>query len=279
MTAPSPQPRAGDALLEVGAARLRFRDEGQGPALLLIHGWAFDLEVWEPRARSWAARWRVIRHDRRGFGGSSGEPSIARDAEDALAVLEHLKVSRAVLVGASQGSRAALRAALAAPERVAALVLDGPSDELSTEPQLPLDEYRRLARGGQMAAVRALWSSHPFTRLHTSDPAARALLDGCIARYPGNDLLGPETRAPSVALEACVCPVLIVNGALDLEPRRVAGSALARALPLAEHVSIPGAGHLPHLDQPDAYDAAVLPFIARALAVPPAGSAGRAPSA
>jgi pimeloyl-ACP methyl ester carboxylesterase len=231
----------------------------------LLHGWALDADIWEPTAQRWAARFRVIRYDRRGFGLSTGEPSLAADVADALAVLDLSSVPSAVIVGASHGARAALRLAVARPDRVAALVLDGPSDELGAAPDVSLDEYRALARAGLLPTARGLWAAHPFTRLHTADPAAHELLAKCIDRYPGRDLTGPSTGIPSVELARCRCPVLVLSGARDLQARRTSSACLARALPSAELAEVPDAGHLAHLDRPDAYDAAVLPFIERVL--------------
>jgi 3-oxoadipate enol-lactonase len=273
MVAQSPQRGAVDEMLAVPGAALRYRDTGAGPALLLIHGWALDLDIWEPCALRWAARYRVIRHDRRGFGLSTGEPSLGADVTDALAVLDRLKVSSALVVGASQGARAALRLAVGSRERVAGLVLDGPADELSTSLDVALDEYRALARAGQLPVVRQRWAAHPFTRLHTFDATAHEQLARCIGRYPGRDLAGPSTPAPLVELADCIQPVLVLSGALDLETRQAASEALARALPSAQLRRIAGAGHLAHLDRPDAYDAAVLPFLERVFGGPGAARA------
>jgi pimeloyl-ACP methyl ester carboxylesterase len=60
---------------EIGGARLRFKESGGGPAVVLVHGWALDLDVWELQARSLSAAYRVIRMDRRGYGLSRGRPS------------------------------------------------------------------------------------------------------------------------------------------------------------------------------------------------------------
>ena len=71
----------------------------------------------------------MIRYDRRGFGLSEGTPGRAADAEDLGRLLDHLRLDAATLVGLSQGARVALAFALRQPERVSALVLDGPPDE------------------------------------------------------------------------------------------------------------------------------------------------------
>jgi pimeloyl-ACP methyl ester carboxylesterase len=276
MRVPSRQLGAVETTLQVPGAQLRYRDTGTGPALLLIHGWALDLDIWEPSARRWEQRYRVIRFDRRGFGLSTGEPSLAADVADALAVLEQLNVPSAVVIGASQGARAALRLAIDSPTRVAGLILDGPADELGGALDVSLDEYRRLMQRGQLAAVRTLWSRHPFTRLQAADEEAHELLAGCIGRYPGRDLAGPAVTFPPAELARCLCPVRVLSGASDLEARRLSSAALARVLPSAELVTVPGAGHLAHLDRPEAYDAAVLPFLKRVLSrsiVP--GTSGR----
>jgi len=260
-----------------GGARLRYRDEGSaapspggalGSPLLLIHGWTYDLDIWEPLAQMLAARHRVLSIDRRGFGLSTGQPSLAQDQADILALLDHTRVARAVLLGASQGARLALSLGLAAPERVAAVVLDGPPEEVGSARhaltvEIPLAEYRALAQSGQMAEVRRRWSQHPFARLCTRDPAAHARLATTLARYSGADLLEPSPPVPPPldGLRSLGMPALVINGEHDLESRRASGLALAQALPRARHAIIPDAGHLPHLDNPGAYLDALEQFL------------------
>src|SRR5882762_4877846 len=94
-----------DRFLEVTDARLRYRDEGAGRAIVLIHGWALDLDMWEPQVGDLSRNFRLIRFDRRGYGLSSGKPSLADDATDVQSLCRHLGVQRAALVGMSQGAR------------------------------------------------------------------------------------------------------------------------------------------------------------------------------
>jgi pimeloyl-ACP methyl ester carboxylesterase len=249
-----------DHHLDTPGARLRFRDEGAGPSLLFIHGWALDLELWQLQAGELAASHRVLRFDRRGFGLSTGQPSLQADARDVITLLDHLAIERVVLVGASHGARVALRVALASPARVAALVLDGPPDELgggrgALTVELPLEEYRRLARSGDIEALRRRWSEHPFTQLVNPDAAPRQLVSRMLARYSGADLLQPaEILPPLGSLDPLSMPIRLINGEHDLASRRASSEALARALPRATYVSIPNAGHLPSLDNPDVYN-------------------------
>jgi pimeloyl-ACP methyl ester carboxylesterase len=255
-----------------GGARLRYRDEGAGPAVVFIHGWTLDLEVWDPQAAALAGDFRVLRYDRRGFGLSEGAPGIAADVADLARLLEHLGIGAAALVGLSQGARVALAFTLRHPERVTALVLDGPPDEIrdpgaAGDEDISIAQYRSLAREQGVEAFRRAWSDHPLMRLHAADAAGRELVARMLARYPARDLQGPAAPpappAGAAALSRLRRPVLVVNGELDTPVRRRAGEALARTVPGAERVVLAGAGHLPNLDAPRAYNDAIQAFLRR----------------
>ena len=261
-----------DHYFRAGDARLRFRDDGAGAAVVFIHGWTLDLDAWEPQAAALAASFRVIRYDRRGFGLSEGTPGRAADTEDLGRLLHHLRLEAATIVGLSQGARVALAFALRQPERVTALVLDGPPDETGDaaaagDEDFSIAEYRRLVAEQGVDAFRRAWRSHPLMRLHSADTAARELAERVLDRYPAHDLWGagdaPSPPVGAAALARIVKPVLVVNGEFDTLIRRRAGEAIARALPLAERVVVPGAGHLPNLDAPRAYNDAVQAFLKR----------------
>jgi 3-oxoadipate enol-lactonase len=261
-----------DAWLEVDGARLRYRDDGAGHPLLCIHGWALDLDVWEPQVATLSRHYRLLRFDRRGYGLSTGAPSLDADERDAAALLDRLHVGSAALIGASHGARVALRLARSLPGRFTGVVLDGPPDEVGSgrgalTHEVPLDEYRALARSGDMAAVRRRWSSHAFTQLATGDATAHALLGAMLARYPGHDLLQASSAAPTPVSDfrALTLPILVLNGEHDLASRGAAGAALAAALPNAVRRVIAGAAHLPNLDNPSAYALAVHQFLTECL--------------
>lgn len=260
------EPRAptADAFVEIDGARLRLRDEGRGFPVLLVHGWALDLDMWDPQAAAWSARLRVIRFDRRGFGLSSGQPGLAADARDIESLLRRLNLPRVAILGMSQGARAALAAAAGTlRRRVACLILDGAPVDGSegAEPEVPFDRYRELARTAGVDAVRSEWCAHPFAQLRTGERAAHELVARMIARYPGADL--SARSSPSRAVTTPGVPTLLLNGACDTARRRAMGDELQRTLPCAERALIPDAAHLPNLDRPAEYNRLVLEFIER----------------
>jgi pimeloyl-ACP methyl ester carboxylesterase len=259
---------AADLFVVVDGASLRFRDEGRGPAVLLVHGWTLDLAMWDPLVSTLRDRFRLIRLDRRGHGLSRGMAAPERDSEDLAALCRHLRLSRVALLGMSQGVRAVLGFACAAPGQVHALILDGPPPlDSASDPEVPLDQYAALVRTHGIEAFRRVWARHPLMQLRTQDPELRALLAAMIARYPGEDLRQPaspaEPAAEPLGLESLRVPALVVSGEYDLPARRQAAETLAARLPDAELAVIPGAGHLPNLDSPDAYSQVCREFLTR----------------
>jgi pimeloyl-ACP methyl ester carboxylesterase len=260
-----------------GGVRLRFRAQGVGPGVLLIHGWALDLDMWRPQFDELTANYRVIAFDRRGFGLSSGEPNLERDVDDVQAVLDELGLRETAIIGMSQGARVALRYALRSPSRVSHLILDGPPRE--TRPlddaieEIPIGDYRQLVRREGIDAFRLQWLRHPLTRLQTSDPHIRQLLDMIVRRYPGTDLAWSDT-APGTSfdsiedeLHGVTMPVLVINGDCDSQQRHATAAAIASLIPNSRHVIVAGAAHLPNMDNAPEYNRLVRQFLT--LSPPP----------
>ena len=269
------QTRPLDQYLETDGARLRYRDEGRGPPVLLVHGWTLDLDMWGAQAAALSDSYRIVRLDRRGFGLSSGHPSIAGDGADLWALCGHLGLNTVALVGMSQGARAVLQFAATFPKATGCIVLDGPP-RVGTQNggtgslDVPYAHYRELARAQGLAAFRDEWSRHALTRLRTADAETHALLSRMIARYPGTDLTeiaarsDAATRGPNV--ESMGRPTLVINGEFDLESRKGYAEELALQFRNVGRVEIPGAGHLCNLDNPRAYNDALRRFLEKCVA-------------
>ena len=186
-----------DKYLTVDGGVLRYRDDGRGPAAVFVHGWSLDLTMWEPQAAVLASSYRIIRMDRRGFGLSTGRPSLADDVTDLGRLTEELQIKRFALVGMSQGARVALQFAAISPQRISCLILDGPPEfgASGATAEIPYAHYRTLAQTRGMSAFRTEWARHPLGRLRSADPEMMALWDGMIARYPGHDLTNEAAPA------------------------------------------------------------------------------------
>ncbi|HEY6644345.1 alpha/beta hydrolase [Povalibacter sp.] len=251
-----------DSFFRHAGARLRFRVEGHGPALLLLHGWALDLDMWQPQFAGLSDHCRLIAFDRRGFGLSSGEPDLAQDVEDARALLDELHVSCATVVGMSQGARIALALAGTHPGYVANLLLDGAPALLAlsrgVQEEIPIAQYRALIREQGIAAFREQWLLHPLMRLR--NPAAEQLLHTIVGRYPARDLEPTAAKQAALSIDLALVTQLvsIVNGEFDSQARITAGDELAHLLPHTYRMALPAAGHLANLDNPAAYNELLL---------------------
>jgi pimeloyl-ACP methyl ester carboxylesterase len=256
-----------DDFIEVRGARLRVRTAGEGPAVLLIHGWTLDLDMWTPQFATLARRYRLIAFDRRGFGLSTGSPGVERDLADIEGLLAQLSLGRIAIVGMSQGARVALHWAMRFPHRTTCLVLDGPPRDLlasgRSDSEITFAAYRELVRRAGIEEFRRQWLEHPLMRLHTHDVRTRALLRQMVNCYPGRDLLADDTDGVTGVgdLSQLDLPVLVINGEHDSDARIGAGAELARTLPDVRLAVIPAAGHLANLDNPAAYNAALNEFL------------------
>jgi 3-oxoadipate enol-lactonase len=237
--------------------------------VVLVHGWALDLDMWRAQFERLSRWYRVIAFDRRGFGKSTGEPSIERDVLDLERMLERFDIERAAVVGMSQGARVALRWALRRPQRTSCLVLDAPPAEGLPQPlgpeEIPLEEYRELIRHEGIEAFRRKWLAHPYMQLYSADADARQLAQQIAARYPAKDLQmeGPLYPAPvdSHELQRLRVPTLVLSGECDSPQRRWIAQLLVGTLPNARLHVLAGAGHLAALDAPDSYAEALHAFL------------------
>jgi pimeloyl-ACP methyl ester carboxylesterase len=109
--------------LETGGARIHYRVEGEGPAVVLIHAGVADLTMWDAEAAALRDRYRVVRYDTRGYGRTRTEAVPFSNRADIAALLDHLGEPRAHVVGLSRGGVIALDFALERPERVRTLTV------------------------------------------------------------------------------------------------------------------------------------------------------------
>ncbi len=245
---------------------LHVEQAGAGPDVVLVHAGVADGRMWDSQWVEWAARHHVTRLDLRGFGRSDLPEGTYSHAGDALAVLDALGIERAALVGASFGGRVALDLAATAPERVAALVLACaglPDHDWSEELEAFGAAEDEAIEAGDLD--RATEVNVDFWVPAASESVRAAIREqqrNAFALQVGRDdeevLLTDDLTA---RLGTVDIPTLVLVGASDHSDFHAIADRLAAELPDARRATVSGAGHLPSLEQPDAFDAVVLPFL------------------
>jgi 2-succinyl-6-hydroxy-2,4-cyclohexadiene-1-carboxylate synthase len=243
---------------------------GDGPAMLLLHGFTGSARSWGEHLEAWSVDHRVIAPDLLGHGGSEAPADatryvLERQADDLAELLRLLDVGHADIVGYSMGARLALVMALAHPGLVERLVLESPSagitDPVARRARQRADE--RLARALERDGIEAFvagWEAQPLFASHAALSADRqrqlrserlahdpAALAACL-RGAGQGVMAPlHDRLPGIA-----APTLVIAGALDAvgaERARSVAAGIARA----RLEVVAGVGHTPHLEAPGAF--------------------------
>jgi pimeloyl-ACP methyl ester carboxylesterase len=257
-------------VLERPGARLVYEMTGEGPAVVLIHGFGLDMRMWDPQVGPLAARFRVVRYDCRGFGASGPfDPAVPyTHAGDLVALLDHLDIGEAVLAGLSFGGRVALQTALAASDRVCGLaLLDAVLDGVPWDPESAraLEEVARRVQAGGMLAGREAWLAHPLFAVIRERPDLAGALAAMVAGYPGQHWLGQDshrqTRPPIDVLEGVAGPVLVAVGERDVPGFREMSAVLARRIPGAIYRVVADAGHMINMEQPAAVNELLTRFM------------------
>ncbi|HST33300.1 MAG TPA: alpha/beta hydrolase [Solirubrobacteraceae bacterium] len=253
---------------EINGQRIRFEDSGgEGPPVVLAHGFLMDREMFAPQVDALAPEFRVVTWDERGFGETEfdGQPFTYWDsARDCLALLDHLGIERAVVGGMSQGGFLSLRAALLEPERVRALVLI--DTQAGTEDLERLPAYRQMQQTWlEVGPVDELAQS--IASLIIGDPV---LGEQWIAKWrelpreamkePGDCLF--ERDDITDRLHEISCPALVIHGTADMSIEMELAEKLCAGLSGCEGVvRIEGAPHASNLTHPTEANAALLQFL------------------
>lgn len=259
------------AFADISGQRIGYEDSGGGgPAVLFSHGILMDRTMFDPQLVALVPDYRCVRWDQRGHGATgraAGSYSYWDSADDALGLLDHLGIERAVFVGMSQGGFISMRAALRRPERVAGLVLID-TQAGGEDPDL-LTGYMAAAEVGeahgiiddvaQMAAALIIGpdpdvSAHWMARWRESPPGPLPLL---IEILGAREDITPRLRDIS-------CPALVIHGDHDASIPLNLAQDLARRLPGCERLlTVAGAGHASNLTHPQPVNAALRDFLER----------------
>lgn len=251
--------------IDVPGASLYYETDGRvsAPALLLIHAGIANLRMWDPQVDALARDHFVIRFDTRGFGKTETENVEFSNRADALAVLDHLGIPKATLIGASRGGTIAIDLAVESPDRVAGLVTIGsgpsgfPEIELTEAEDAAFDaidaafeskDWHRLAR-----LEVQLWVFGPQRREEDLDPAFVA------TAYELNrvNAVHAEENPTPIPLEPpafdrvveIAVPALVTVGEYDLTPVLAQYEYLLSTLPNVTGCTFRETAHLPNVER------------------------------
>lgn len=271
-----------------GGTKLAVVDYGgEGPGILLLHGMMGRTSTWGSTAAWLTEHGHVVGYDARGHGLSeapTGPYDRAAHVGDAAAVITSLGLGPAIVIGHSMGALTAWQLAGAHPELVRAVVI---GDMAAVVPDVqdrwaawlahwpvPFDsiaEVRKYFAGGHLGEF---FIGDHADQVHPSEgdyfvEVVREDADGYWPLARTENVLACREhwndRDHSAELEKVLCPALVVAG--ELSYFSVEGSRrMADRLPQGSFVEIPGAGHVLHFDAPDAWRAAVEPFVERVSA-------------
>ena len=246
-------------MTDVGIPDLNYVLEGpeNAPVLVLSNSLGTALDMWEEQAPALRERFRLLRYDTRGHGGSPAPPgpyAIEDLGGDVIRLLDGLGIERASFCGLSVGGMTGMWLAAEAPERVERLVLLCTSALLG--PKGVWDERIATATGQGMAAlvdgVIERWFTPIFRTenpevvermartLRETDPGGYA---GCCAAIRDMDL---RDRLPSIA-----APTLVVSGAEDPATPPEHGRLIRDAIPGARFEVVPDAAHIANVERPE----------------------------
>lgn len=257
-------------LIDVNGTRLYCEEAGDGPAVVLLHGFTLDTRMWDDQFLPLAQHFRVIRYDLRGFGQSALPTDTPYShVEDLRALLDRLAIEQPALVGLSKGGAVALDFALTYPQRTQALVLIDTvlggfawSSEGSARNALIWAE----ARTGGIPAAKQSWLTHPLFAPALRQPAVAACLTQIIEEYSGWHFVhaNPEqglTPPAAQRLSELKMPVLGLVGELDLPDFLSITELICQRTPLARKVIVSGVGHMANMEAPDFITQALLAFL------------------
>ena len=259
-------------------AAIAYDVAGSGPGLLLIHAGIADRSMWEGQLAAFSPTHTVVAFDLRGFGESAPASSPVPPHADALALLDHLGIQQAAVVGVSMGAKIALNIALTAPERITALVLcsssaaiDEPSDTLRAM-WSACDEAEAAGDIERCVEIElAAWVEGVGRPAGTLDPQvrqkARQMIRGTWDRAIADGPPAEPVEANSPQHERfheVAAPTLIIVGDLDQPDIIASCQRLAESIPNARLEMMSNVAHLPPMEAPEIFNGLLRSWIGQA---------------
>ncbi len=256
-------------------AQIYYEVVGQGQAFVMLHAGIAHSAMWGPQFEYFQKNYRAVRYDQRGFGKTVATTKEFNYRADLRALLDHLDIARAILMGCSMGGSLALDFTLEHPARVSALILiaAGYSGfEAPPEMKAQWDEQTAAFAAGDIERVIDLelkmWVDGPHRTpdqapSHVREQVRAMELDNLKIDTDGYNPVELDPPARGRLNEVNV-PTLVIYGAGDQPTVVENGETLAREIPNAQVLILENVGHVPSMEKPEEVNWAVEKFL-RAL--------------
>ena len=261
--------QASDAasFVEVENGKISYQECGSGAnTIVLIHDGIADSSVWDEVWPAFCKEYPTIRYDRRGYGKSPAATKWYYETDDLAALLHHLKVKRAVLVGSSHGGELSIDFTLGHPEMVQQLVLVGAVVSGMPYTDHFLDRGIKNSKPFENHDVKGgleNWANDKYLLAPGHDAAKKHLLE-ILTRNPQDMTHDDYARPTSPALprlHEIRVPTLILTGDADIPDVHAHAGAIEAGIPGARRVILPDSGHLMYLEKPQEFTAIVFAFL------------------
>jgi 3-oxoadipate enol-lactonase len=271
---PPSQPKS----LEVPGGKLAYEDAGQDPAIVLLHEGIADRRMWDREFAQLSKNHRTVRYDLRGYGGSTPATAPFSHVDDLAAVVRELHLDRPAIVGPSMGGRVAIDFALAHPGAAAGLFLVAPGVsgmQLEYDPEgreaFEYDDRESTAIANAWKAgrreeaeelLRKLWAS--ALQGEALERFRRMVRENAVEVFEDRSAQFDHLEGPRAAtrLKELAIPTRVIVGDRDNPSSPRFAGFIARSIPGAELIVVPGADHVLNLSAPTAFDAALSEFLA-----------------
>jgi 3-oxoadipate enol-lactonase len=251
--------------VKVNGINLAYERHGRGAPLVLIHGYPLDHTTWNEIVPLLENDFDLILPDLRGLGGSDAVESVytmADVASDMAGLLDHLKIESAFIAGHSMGGYVSLAFAGAYPERVRGLGMIS-SQMLADAPDRKEGRYKSAA---EVAEKGVGVVADALTPMLTAEARIQSFVRELMRKQKAGGVIGSlkamaERPDSSGIFAKFNFPVLIVHGDADALIPVERGREMKAALPSAYYVELPGLGHMPMMENPQAVADALKFFV------------------
>lgn len=254
--------------VEVGSARIAYRVQGHGPAMMLIHGYPLSGELFAKNRAALSRRYTVVTPDLRGFGSSTTPDTkggVELYAKDMFAVMDHLKVRKAIIGGMSMGGPVVLEMYREAPQRFRGMILiDSTSSPSAIVEQGMWPAFGKQAREKGIASqIPILMPDMLTAKTRISNPALVGFVGGIVkqasvnAAVAGGQTLADRPDSRSTLAKVSV-PVLIVEGLDDPIYPIEMQMAMMQTNPRIRLAIIHDAAHAAIIEKPEICNRAIL---------------------